>query len=150
MARLELVELKKLLQDLLDKDFIRSSVSHWRALVLFSNNDWSMWMCINYREFNRVTIKSKYPLPHIEGLFDQFQVTQVFYKIDFRCGYHQLKIKAKDIPKTTFETRCSHYKFIIMPFSLTNVPIVFMDLMNRVFHDFLDRFVVVSIDKILI
>ncbi|KAF5481152.1 hypothetical protein F2P56_001828 [Juglans regia] len=96
-----------------------------------------MGMCIDYRELNR-------------DLFDQLQGAQVFSKIDFRSGYHQLKIKAKDVPKTAFRTRYDHYEFLVMPFGLTNAPTVFMDLMNRVFHEFLDKFVVIFIDDILI
>ena len=113
-------------------------------------NDGSMHLCIDYRELNKVTIKNKYLLPRIDDLFDQLQGASVFSKIDLRSGYHQLKIKREDRPKSAFRTRYGHYEFIVMPFGLTNAPAVFMDLMNRVFHDYLDKFVVVFIDDILI
>jgi hypothetical protein len=151
MALAELKELKGQLEELLDKGFIRPSASPWGAPVLFvKKKDGSMRLCIDYRELNRVTIKNKYPLPRIDDLFDQLQGAQVFSKIDLRSGYHQLKIKSEDIPKTAFRTRYGHYEFLVMPFGLTNAPAVFMDLMNRVFHEYLDRFVIVFIDDILV
>jgi hypothetical protein len=151
MAPAELKELKGQLEEFLDKGFIRPSASPWGAPVLFvKKKDGSMRLCIDYRELNRVTIKNKYPLPRIDDLFDQLQGAQVFSKIDLRSGYHQLKIKSEDIPKTAFWTRYGHYEFLVMPFGLTNAPAVFMDLMNRVFHEYLDRFVIVFIDDILV
>lgn len=151
MAPAELKELREQLQDLLDKGFIRASTSPWGAAVLFvKKKDGSMRLCVDYRQLNKVTIKNKYPLPRIDELFDQLQGAQCFSKIDLRSGYHQLKIKSEDISKTTFRTRYGHYEFLVMSFGLTNAPAAFMDLMNRVFKPFLDRFVIVFIDDILI
>ncbi|KAL0551625.1 hypothetical protein IC582_010714 [Cucumis melo] len=151
MAPAELKELKVQLQELLDKGFIRSSVSPFGAVVLFvKKKDGSMRLCIDYRELNKVTVKNRYPLPKIDDLFDQLHGATVFSKIDLRSGYHQLRIKDGDVPKTTFRSRYGHYEFIVMSFSLTNAPAVFMDLMNKVFREFLDTFLIVFIDDILI
>ncbi|KAL0556488.1 hypothetical protein IC582_005002 [Cucumis melo] len=151
MAPAELKELKVQLQELLDKGFIRPSVSPWGAPVLFvKKKDGSMRLCIDYRELNKVTVKNRYPLSRIDDLFDQLQGATVFSKIDLRSGYHQLRIKDEDVPKTAFRSRYGHYEFIVMSFGLTNAPAVFMDLMNRVFREFLDTFVIVFIDDILI
>ncbi|KAL0537322.1 hypothetical protein IC582_026299 [Cucumis melo] len=151
MAPAELKELKVQLQELLDKGFIRPSVSPWGAPVLFvKKKDGSMRLCIDYRELNKVTVKNRYPLPRIDDLFDQLQGATVFSKIDLRSGYHQLRIKDGDVPKTAFRSRYGHYEFIVMSFGLTNASAVFMDLMNKVFREFLDTFVIVFIDDILI
>ena len=151
MAPAELKELKVQLQELLDMGFIRPSYSPWGAPVLFvKKKEGSLRMCIDYRELNKLTVKNRYPLPRIDDLFDQLQGKTVFSKIDLRSGYHQLRIKEEDIPKTAFRTRYGHYEFMVMSFGLTNAPAAFMDLMNRVFKDFLDKFVIVFIDDILV
>ena len=151
MAPTELKELKEQLQELLDKGFIRPCSSPWGALVLFvKKRDGTMRMCIDYRLLNKVTIKNRYPLPRMDDLFDQLQGASHFSKIDLRSGYHQLKIRREDIPKTAFRTRYGHYGFLVLPFGLTNAPAAFMDLMKRVFKLYLDKFVVVFIDDILI
>ncbi|KAH0776343.1 hypothetical protein KY290_007754 [Solanum tuberosum] len=134
MAPAELKELKEQLKDLLDKGFIRPSVSPWAASVLFGRKkDGSLRMCIDYHQLNKVTIKNKDPLLRIDDLFDLLQGATCFSMIDLRSGYHQLRVKESDIPKTAFRTRSSHYEFLVMSFSLTNVLAAFMDLMNRVF-----------------
>ncbi|GKC80017.1 putative reverse transcriptase domain-containing protein [Tanacetum coccineum] len=144
-------ELSTQLQELYDRGFIRPSFSPWGAPVLFlKKKDGSFWMCIDYRELNKLTVKNRYPLPRIDDLFDQLQGSRVYSKIDLRSGYHQLRVREEDISKTTFRTRYGHYEFQVMPFGLTNAPAVFMDLMNRVCKPYLDRFVIVSIDDILI
>ncbi|KAI3685880.1 hypothetical protein L6452_35141 [Arctium lappa] len=151
LAPSEMKEMMSQLQDLLEKGFVRPSSSPWGAPVLFvKKKDGTMRMCIDYRELNKVTVKNKYPLPRIDDLFDQLQGAGYFSKIDLRSGYHQVKVKEEDIPKTAFRTRYGHYEFLVMPFGLTNAPAVFMDLMNRVCRPFLDKSVIVFIDDILI
>ncbi|XP_048448087.1 uncharacterized protein LOC103926898 [Pyrus x bretschneideri] len=151
MAPAELRELKVQLQELVDKGFIQPSTSPWGAPVLFvRKKDGTLRLCIDYRQLNRVTIKNRYPLPRIDDLFDQLRGACVFSKIDLRSGYYQLKINRNDVPKTAFRTRYGHYEFLVMPFGLTNAPAAFMDLMNRVFQPYLDRFVIVFIDDILV
>eukprot|EP00253_Pinus_taeda_P009984 PITA_09984 len=147
----ELTELKMQLQELLDKNYIRPSVSPWEAPVLFvKKKDGTFRMCIDYRQLNKLTIKNKYPLPRIDELFDQVKGATVFSKIDLRSGYHQIRIKDEDIAKTSFRTRYGHYEFVVLPFGLTNSPATFMCLMNSIFHQYLDRFVLIFIDDILV
>lgn len=151
MAPVELQQLKKQLKELEDKGFIRPSVSPWGAPVLFvKKKDGSLRLCTDYRELNKVTIKNKYPLPRIDDLFDQLQGSQFFSKIDLQSGYHQLKIKPSDIEKTAFQARYGHFEYLVMPFGLTNALAACMDLMNRVFKPYLDQFVIVFIDDILV
>jgi hypothetical protein len=151
VSGLELVELKKQIDELSEKGYIRLSTSPWAALVLFvEKKDGTKRMCIDYRSLNEVTIKNKYPLPRIEDLFDPLRGASVFSKIDLRSGYHQLRIRPSDIPKIAFITKYGLYEFTVMSFCLTNAPAYFMYLMNSVFKDYLDKFVVVFIDDILI
>ncbi|KAK8557933.1 hypothetical protein V6N12_010156 [Hibiscus sabdariffa] len=151
MAPVELKEIQKQLQELQDKGFIRPSSSPWGAPMLFvKKKDGSMSLCFNYRELNKVTIKNRYPLPRIEDLFDQLKNASLFSKIDLRSGYYQMRVNEEDVPKTAFRTRYGHYEFLVMPFGLSNAPAAFMDLMNRIFKSYLDKFVVVFIDDILI
>nr|GEU82987.1 putative reverse transcriptase domain-containing protein [Tanacetum cinerariifolium] len=144
-------ELSNQLQELVNRGFIRPSTSAWGAPVLFvQKKDESFRMCINYRELNKLTINNHYPLPRIDDLFDQLQGSSVYSKIDLRSGYHQPRVRDEDIPKTAFRTRHGHYEFQVMLFGLTNAPAVFMDLMNCVCKPYLDIFVIVFIDDILI
>jgi hypothetical protein len=146
----DLAELKKQIEELVRKGYIHPSSSPWGAPVLFvDKQDGSRRMCVDYRSLNDVTIKNKYPLPMIEDLFDQMRGAKVFSKIDLRSGYHQLKIRQEDIPKTAFISRYGLYEFTIMSFGLMNAPAYFMYLMNKVFMEYLDKFLVVFIDDIL-
>ena len=119
-------------------------------MLFVKKKDGTLRMCVDYWELNKVTIKNKYPLPWIDNLFDQLKRVTVFSNIDLRSGYHQLKIKKSDVPKSAFCTRYGHYEFLVMPFGLTNAPATFMELMNHVFKTYLDNFVIVFINNILI
>ncbi|GJV57578.1 putative reverse transcriptase domain-containing protein [Tanacetum coccineum] len=151
LAPSEMLELSNQLKELQEKGFIRPSHSPWGAPVLFvKKKDGSMRMCIDYRELNKLTIKNRYPLPRIDDLFDQLQGACCFSKIDLRSGYHQLRVREEDIPKTAFRTCYGHFEFTVMPFGLTNALAIFMDIMNRVCKPYLDKFIIVFIDDILI
>jgi hypothetical protein len=151
MAPKELAEMKKQLEELLEKGFIHPSSSPWGCPTIFvKKKDGTLWMCVDYRPLNAVTIKNKYPLPRIDTLFDQLGGAMVFSKIDLRSGYHHIKIRPYDIPKIAFSTRYRLYEYLVMSFGLTNAPAFFMYLMNSVFMLELDKFVVVFIDDILI
>ena len=118
--------------------------------MFVKKKDDTLQMCIDYRQINKVTVKNKYPLLKIEDLFDQLKGASVFSKIDLRSGYYQLRVKDVDVPKKAFRTRYGHYEFLVTPFGLPNALTAFMDLMNRVFHPYLDQFVVIFIDDILV
>nr|GEU35182.1 putative reverse transcriptase domain-containing protein [Tanacetum cinerariifolium] len=151
LAPSKLKELSDQLKELSEKGFIRPSSSPWGAPVFFvKKKDGSFRMCIDYRELNKLTVKNQYPLPRIDDLFDQLQGSSVYSKIDLRSGYHQPRIREEDILITAFRTRYGHFEFQVMPFGLTNTPAVFMDFMNRVCNPYLDKFVIVFIDDILI
>jgi hypothetical protein len=151
MTANQLANLKEQLQELLDKGYVHPSASPWGAPIIFvPKKDGTQRMFKDYHSLNEVTIKNKYPLSGIDALFHQLKGACVFSKIDLRSGYHQLKIRASDIPKIAFITRYGLYEYTIMPFGLTNAPAYFMYLMNKVFIKYLDKFVVVFIDDILI
>ncbi|GKF35146.1 putative reverse transcriptase domain-containing protein, partial [Tanacetum coccineum] len=151
LAPSKLKELSDQLKELSEKGFIRPSSSPWGALVLFfKKKDEFFHMCIDYRELNKLTVKNRYPLPRIDDLFDQLQGSSVYLKIDLRSGYHRIRIREEDIPIIAFRTQYGHFEFHVMSFGLTNAPAVFMDLMNRVCKPYLEKFVIVFIDDILI
>jgi hypothetical protein len=151
MSTPELVELKLQLKEMMDKGYIRPSVSPWGAPVLFvKKKDGTLRLCIDYKQLSKVTIRNKYPLPRINDLFNQLGGASIFSKIDLRSGYHQVRIKGEDIHKTSFRTRYGNYEFVLVPFGLTNAPATFMCLMNNVLSKFLDKFKLVFIDDRLI
>ena len=130
---------------------MRQSYSPWRAPIPFvKKKDGPLRMCIDYRELNRITIKNKHLLPRVDDLFDQLRDAAMSSKIDLRSGYHQLRIRKEDVPKTAFQTRYGHYEFLFMSLRLTDAPATFMNWMNRMFKDYLDKFVIGFIDDILI
>jgi hypothetical protein len=151
MATPELVELKEHIKELLEKEIVHPSSSPWGAYVIFvPKKDGTQRLCVDYRVLNEVTVRNKYPLPRIDDLFDQLCGACVLSKIDLRSGYHQLKIRECDISKTAFISRYGLYEYMVMSFGLTNAPAYFMYLMNQVFMEYLDKFVVVFIDDILV
>ena len=136
---------------MLRKGYILPSVSPWGAPVLFvRKKDGTLRLCIDFRQLNKATVKNRYPLPRIDDLFDQLRGAKILSKIDLRLGYHQVRIKEEDISKTTFKTRYGHYEFTVVPFGLINALATFMCLMNGVFRKYLDKFVIVFLDDILI
>ncbi|WVZ75873.1 hypothetical protein U9M48_023895 [Paspalum notatum var. saurae] len=142
IAGVELLEVKKQIDELLEKGFIRKSTSPWASPVLLTEKkDGTLRMCVDYRGLNAVTVKNKYPLPRIEDLFDQLKGASVFSKIDLRSGYHQLRIRPSDIPKAAFISHYGLYEYTVMSFGLTNAPAFFMYMMNSVFMEYLDKFV---------
>jgi hypothetical protein len=151
MSTLELKELQMQLEELLNKGYIHPSVSPSGSPVLFFKKKYgTSRLCIHFRQLNKVTVKNKYPLPRIDDLFDQLKDEKIFSKIDLRSRYHQVRIKEEDISKTAFRTRYGHYELTVVPFGLSNAPVVFMCLMNGVFLEYLDKFVIVFLDDILI
>jgi hypothetical protein len=139
------------LEEVFKKGYIRPSVSYCGAPILFvKNKDGTLRLCIDFQKLKKYTIKNKYPLPIIDGLFDQLTGAKIFSKIDLRSGYHRVRIKEEDIHKTTFRTRYGHYEFVVVPFGLTNAPTLFMCLMNVIFKNHLDKFVIVFLDDILV
>jgi hypothetical protein len=151
MTTPELAELQEHIRELLEKGFIRPSSSTWGAPVIFiPKKDGTQRLCVDYRALNEVTVKNKYLLPMIDDLFDQLRGTCVFSKIDLRSGYHQLKVRECDIPKTAFVSRYDLYEFTVKSIGLTNAPAYFMYMMNKVFMEYLDKFVVVFINDILV
>lgn len=151
MSTAELKELKAQLQDLIEHEFIRPSSSPWGAPVLFaSKKDGGLRLCIDYRALNRLTQKNSYPLPRIDDILDQLSTAKYFTTIDLRSGYHQIRLDPKSIPMTAFRTRYGHFEFRVVPFGLTNAPAKFMELMNESFTKYLDKFVIVYLDDILV
>ena len=151
MAPRERRELNKQVKELLEKGFIRRSISEWGAPVVFATKaDGSLRLCVDYRELNKLTKKNRHPLPRIDDLFDQLVGASVFSQLDLANGFHQLRVAEDSIDKTAFRTSDGFYEWLVMPFGLTNAPAYFVDLMSRVFREYLNKFVVVFVDDILI
>jgi len=151
MSTPKLKELQMQLKELLKKGYIHPSVSLWGALILFfKKKDGTLRLCIDFRWLNKGTVKKKYPLSRIDDLFDQLRGENIFSKIDLRSRYLQLRIKEEDINKTIFRTGYGNNEFTVVPFGLTNAPTTFMCLMNGIFRDYLDKFVIVFMDDILV
>jgi hypothetical protein len=151
MSHEELKKLKVQLEELLIKGYIKPNKSPYGALVFFVHKkDGTLRMCVDYRAFNKVTMKNRYPLPRINNLFDRLSGAKMFSRIDLRSGYYQIQIVDRDEKKIVCRTRYCSYKFLVMPFGFTNAPATFCTLMNDIFPEWLDEFVVVYIDDILI
>ena len=151
MAPPELAELRKQLDELLNAGFMRPAKAPYGAPVLFQKkNDGSMRLCIDYHALNKITVRNRYPLPIINDLFDRLHGAKYFSKLDLRSGYYQVRIVEGDEPKTTCVMRYKAFEFLVMPFGLTNAPATFCTLMNQVFHEYLNKFVVVYLDDIVV
>ena len=151
MSPLELQEAKEQIQVMLEHGFIQPSQSPYGAPVLFApKKDGGLRFCINYQWLNKKTVKNKYPLPLPEEMFDRLGKAKVFSKIDLRSGYWQIPVRAEDVQKTTFRMRWGLYEYLVMPFGLTNAPAQFMDMMNVLLGEYLDKCVLVFLDDILI
>ena len=151
LSRLELSEMKKQLDELLSKGLIRPSISPWGSPVLFTKKkDGGLRMCIDYRALNKQTIKNSVPLPRIDEVWDQVGGAKFFSCIDLRSGYHQIRIRESDIEMTAFRTRYGQFEFLVTPFGLTGAPGCFQTLMNNILRPYLDNFVLVYLDDILV
>ena len=151
MSLYELEEIKSKINEQLKWGFIQPSTSPWGAPVLFvTKKDGSLRFCVDYRALNKLTIKNSYPLPRIDDILDQLATYKVFSKIDLRSGYHQIRLSPESIPLTAFNTRYGHNEFTVLPFGLCNAPATFMDLMNSIFSPYLDKFVIIYLDDILV
>ena len=147
----EMAELQRQLEEYLSKGLIRPSASPYGAPVLFARKKTGgLRMCIDYRALNKITVKNRYPLPRMDDLFDRLQGAALFTKIDLTQGYHQIRVAEADVPKTAFRTHYGHFEFLVMPFGLCNAPASFMTLMNSILRPYIDRFVIVFLDDILI
>jgi len=151
LPALENAEIKKQVQELLEKGFIRPSTSPCGSpIILVRKKDGSWRMCIYYRALNKITIKNCYPLPRVDDLLDQLKEVVYFSKLDLHSGYHQVRVAEQDAWKIPFKTKQGLYEWLVMPFGLTNAPAAFMRITNDVLRPFLDDFVIVYMDDILI
>eukprot|EP00736_Rhodelphis_marinus_P007522 Rmarinus@m.8674 len=142
MSEVELAELRKQLAALMEKGYIRESMSSFASPILFvRTKDGTLRLCVDYRALNRATRRDQYPIPLVDDLFDRLSGARYFTKIDLESAYHQVRVRVQDIPKTAFRTRYGLYEFLVMPFGLTNAPATFMRLMNHVLSHGLDDFV---------
>ena len=151
LSHSEALEVERQLVEYLKKGFIRPSSSPWAVpILLVKKKDGSMRMCVDFRALNQLTIKNKYPLPRVDELFDQLGGARYFTELDLRSGYHQIRIREQDVPKSAFRTKFGHYEFLVLSFGLTNAPAMFMSHMDEVLHPYIGKFIVVFLDDILI